>query len=339
MQSRCNALFRIRSNRLRNVLLFTIFQAAVGSSWALAAGESLELRNSSPLAQLYGIPAMRGARANGLEIRFDTDVASSFTGDFNSSEFVFLDGETAVFSYTLRKPFGQRLEGGIELPWVVHSGGRFDGLIDEFHDVFGLPDGGRPLAPRGQIDYVVLTNGVSQVDIRSKQSSLGDVRAWLAYEMLESPGRSLTARLHAKFPTGQATNLSGSGAMDGAIALEYVDANVLSALGVQVTLGGGLTVLGEGDIWSERQDSLVPFGHFGMGIRLGERSRFLGQLDAHGALFDAKLSQLGHSVLQGTLGVQYSATPKLNFAFSLIEDLSGALAADVIFKLSVSGQL
>ncbi len=321
------------------LLLLAFFQSILGASSALAAGESLELRNTSPLAQLYGVPAMRGAIATDVELRFDVGVASSFTGDFNATEFVFLDGETAVFSYTVRRPLGARFEAGVELPWVVHSGGRFDGLIDEFHDLFGLPDGGRPLVPRGQLDYVVRANGVTDVDIQGKTSALGDVRGWLAYALLDTPGRSLTARAHAKLPTGRASKLSGSGAFDGAIALEYVDANIFSSLGVQLTAGGGLTVLGDGDILTEKQDSVVPFGHFGLGVQVGKHARFLGQLDAHGAIFDSQLSHLGNSVLQGSLGVQYSATPKLNIEFSLIEDLSGAMAADVIFKLTVSGRL
>ena len=66
-----------------------------------AAGETLELRNTSPLAQIFGIPAMRGARAEGWRLRFDVDAANSFTGGFNSSEFVFLDGETSTFSLSL----------------------------------------------------------------------------------------------------------------------------------------------------------------------------------------------------------------------------------------------
>lgn len=302
-----------------------------------AAGETLEIRNTSPIAQIFGLPAMRGARAEGLNLRFTTDVANSFTGDIVGSEFVFLDGETATFSYTLRGDFGERWEAGLEVPWIVHSGGRFDGLIDEFHDLFGLPDGGRPLAERGELDYVVRADGLTALDIRSKKSDLGDARAWVGWAVHESASRSLVLRAHTKFPTGRAKNLSGSGAFDGAMSVDFTQQAELASMAVQLSLNGGLAVLGKGDLLSDRQKTYIPFGHLGVGV--GKRFRLLGQLDAHGALFDAELSHLGKPVLQGTLGVQYAFTSKFTLDFSLIEDLSGALAADAIFKLGLVGQL
>ena len=325
----------------RRLVLALMSACGFFPSGAGAAGETLEIRNTSPIAQLYGLPAMRGARAEGWRARFSVDVANSFTGDLTSSEFVFLDGETATFAYTLRRSLGERWEAGIELPWVTHSGGRFDRLIDDFHDLFGLPDGGRPLAERGQLDYVVRTNGVQHVDLRSKSSDLGDLRTWVGFEFYDQTQRSLVARLHLKLPTGDVRNLSGSGGTDVALGLDYVDRAMLSVIGTQVTLGGGLVRLGDGDLIRAQQERIVPHGHFGLSAGIGKhkRLRLMGQLDAHGALFDAELSHLGHFVLQGTLGLQYAFTPRMALELSLLEDLSGALAADAIFKLSITGRL
>jgi len=308
---------------------------------AQAAGETFELRNTSPLAQIFGIPAMRGARAEGWRLRFNVDAANSFTGGFSTSEFVFLDGETSTFSYTVKRGFLDRWEGGLEIPWVVHSGGRFDGLIDEFHDLFGLPDGGRPFTERGATDYFVQADGLLELGIDSKTSDLGDVRGWVGYEIYEAPNRSLVSRLHLKLPTGRARNLSGSGAVDVALGLDYVDQVLLSIVGVQLSLGAGVTFIGKGDLLRDRRESLVPYGHLGLRKDVGRRKRLglLAQLDAHGALFNADLSHLGDAVLQGTLGFQFVATPKTRFELAIVEDLSGPAAADVIFKLSLIGQL
>jgi len=303
-----------------------------------AAGETLEVRNTSPIAQLYGLPTMRGGRADELQVRFSVDAANSFTGDFTDSEFVFLDGETAVFSYAVSRGFGKRWEAGVEVPWIVHSGGRFDGLIDEFHDLFGFPDGGRPLADRGELDYVISADGELATDIRSKKSDLGDLRGWLGWSLLESGRRSLVARAHTKLPTGRAQNLSGSGGFDGALSLDFIQRSALPRASVQMSLGGGLAFLGQGDLLPSRQRTVVPFGHFGLGIGLGERLTLLGQLDAHGALFNAELSHLGNAVLQGTLGLKFAFSSKLAVDLSLVEDLSGAQAADVIFKLGLVGR-
>jgi len=308
---------------------------------AEAAGETLELRNTSPLAQLFGIPAMRGARADGWRVRFDVDAANSFTGDFNASEFVFLDGESATFSYTVKYGFLDRWEGGLEIPWVVHSGGRFDRLIDDFHDLFGLPDGGRPLTERGRTDYLVRVDGASVVEVTSKTSELGDIRGWLGLGIYESSDRALVSRLHLKLPTGRFRNLSGSGALDVALGLDYVDEKSLSLLGVQLSIGAGVSFIGRGDFLPARRRELIPYGHLGLRKKVGRRNRLAlhAQLDAHGPLLDAELSHLGESVLQGTLGFQLDFTPTAKLQLALIEDLSGAAAADVIFKLSIIGKL
>jgi len=340
LKSQTTGPYRVRrSSFLAIICLVPTFFSYAFESWA--AGETLEVRNTSPLTQIFGIPAMRGARADGWRLRFDVDAANSFTGGFNSSEFVFLDGETSTFSYTVKRGFLNRWEGGLEFPWVVHSGGRFDGLIDEFHDLFGFPDGGRPLTDRGATDYFVQADGVLEIDIDSKTSDLGDIRGWLGYGIYEAPNRSLVSRLHLKLPTGRARNLSGSGAVDVALGLDYVDDALLSIVGVQLSLGAGVTFIGKGDLLPDRHEAVVPYGHLGLRKQVGRRNRLglLAQLDAHGALFDAELSHLGEPVLQGTLGVQLDITPKSRFELALIEDLSGAAAADVIFKLSIIGQL
>jgi hypothetical protein len=306
------------------------------------------VRNSSPVAQLFGLPSFLGARAvdakgaknaGSVEVRFSVDVANSFTGDTVADELVFLDGETSVITYQLRRGFAERFEWGMQLPWVVHSGGRFDSVIEEFHDLFGLPDGGRPLAPKGQVDYLVRISGEDFVEIDSKTSDLGDIRGWLGYELHASAERSLVARAMLKLPTGELATLSGSGAADGALSVEYTDIGLLRRLQTGITAGVGLSLLGKGDLWPDAQARTIGFAHLGLNVALSERFSLIGQLDAHEAPFEAQLSHLGNSVLQGTLGARLRLGDNLRLELGLVEDLSGGLAADVIFKFALSGSL
>src|SRR3989442_90071 len=54
-----------------------------------------------------------------------------------------LDGETLRTVLNARVGLAPRIEVGIEMPFLVHSGGFLDGMIDSFHNRFRLPEGGR----------------------------------------------------------------------------------------------------------------------------------------------------------------------------------------------------
>lgn len=297
----------------------------------------LQIRNRSPLTQLYGLSGFRGARATHWEARFDVSAANSFTAGRAEDEFVRLDGETAVFSYQLRGGFAGKYEAGAELPWVVHSGGRFDGLIDEFHSLFGFPDGGRPSVARGEIDYQIQAGTDPALSLTDKTSDLGDARFWLGYELLATPQQALNVRAQLKLPTGTAGNLSGSGAIDIALNVDYL--RNLWRPGLVLSLGAGIVHLGRGDLLPERQRSTAWSGHFGLSGRVSPYITLVGQLDAHAAPFSARTSQLGGTVLQGTLGGRVHVTPRLDFQFAVVEDLAGALAADVVFQFAIEGRL
>ena len=303
----------------------------------LAAAENpLQIRNTSPLAQLYGIAEFRGQRRQQLEARFDISVANSFTAGASDQEFVRLDGETAVFVYQLSRGFGRKFEAGVQIPWVTHSGGRFDGLIDGFHDLFGFPDAGRPLVPRGEIDYFIQDGADLALDLTGKNTDLGDLRLWAGYELWARGEGSLVARAQVKLPTGSPRQLTSSGAADLALNVDYVGSPLWPYL--SVSAGAGVVRLGEGELLAQRQRRTLWTGHFGLTARVSRSISLIGQLDAHAALFDSGTSQLGDAVLQGTLGRRIRMTPALDLELGVVEDLSGALAADVIFQVGLEGR-
>ncbi len=135
-------------------LLLAVQPAAAGG-----ATNPLVVRNITPVAHLYGIPAALGSRIwrgedggsssafAGLEYSINLEHASSFTSVRTATSSVFFDGETTVANYSLRgtlaNPFAassrgdaaepRALEWGLALPLVLHSGGYLDNVIDEFH--------------------------------------------------------------------------------------------------------------------------------------------------------------------------------------------------------------
>ncbi len=299
----------------------------------------LEVRNMSPVVQLYGIPRMLGGRVTiGLQNSFNIEVGNNFQSEDRAGTFGFFDGESYVSTYRLRNNLGDRFEWGVEVPYMSHNGGNLDGLVDEFHELFGLPDGNRSLAPRGRLDYHISSDGIVYADFQDSRRSLGDVTAFGGMQLLESPTSALALRGQIKFPTGEVDDLSGSGGTDVSLWAEYQRAVVMWDYGFHLTLGGGLTHLGEGDLIPHRQESWVGFGHLGLQLPLTQRLAFIAQMDAHTDILDTGNPLLAEGGVLGTLGGRVQMSERFWLDLGLIEDLESESASDVIFQVKLGAE-
>ena len=314
---------------------------AIVSPAALAADGPFRVRNLAPASHIFGLPRVMGGEVlgDGAEVTFNTEIANNFTSAINDKNFGFFDGETTVFSLGYRRAVGDRFEWGVEVPYVNHSGGFLDGAIDGFHDLFDMQDGGRERARRYKIDYAITYNGRAEVNFQDSKAGLGDVRASVGYQLFRDIDRGITVRGQLKAPTGDADDLTGSGAWDAAGWLELTDRRLMKGWGVELTLAGGLTYLGEGDIASDAQEDVAAFGHLGMGYRLGRRLSFRAQMDGHSKLIDTGVDQVAAEALQGTLGARWHITNKAWTDFTIIEDLTGDSTSDVVFQILIGARL
>ena len=120
------------------------------------ASEPLYVKNLSPVAGLLGLPSQRNAdiaAAGSFDLALHGSVASHYMSETNSDEYLNLDGETGRVALELRYSLLDALDLQLEVPWLNISGGDLDKLIDDWHDVWGMPDGGRPSVPRNLLDY------------------------------------------------------------------------------------------------------------------------------------------------------------------------------------------
>ncbi|MEM6708690.1 MAG: DUF3187 family protein [Pseudomonadota bacterium] len=293
----------------------------------------LAVRNLAPFSGLYGVPRMRGAgSAQGVSVALDQ--VSNFSSSNDGATQIFQDGETSVLRLTAARAFAdERIDVGVELPWVRHSGGELDRYIDGFHRAFGLPEGGRENAPRNQLDLLLRVAGETEVRRQDSGGGLGDTVIWGGYALLETDNRAVRARAQLKLPTGDAAEITGSGGLDLSAWVELFDQQLLASLKTDITAGIGMTYLGAGDLAPAAQKRWVPIAHFGIHRALG-RWLFTGQLDAHGALFDLSVDQLGEPALLGTLGVRRPFGEGQQLTVSLVEDLIGQSTSDVVFQLA-----
>jgi len=124
-----------------------------------------------------------------------------------------LDGEEWQLTGDLARQFGPgRLN--LRLRVVNRSGGFADQAFVTWHTAFGIPNGGRDLAPRYEMKYHLERDGVQVADLAHAKTQLLD--ADLAYVVPfgddDFGGR---AGASLQLPAGKRADFSGSGGTDG----------------------------------------------------------------------------------------------------------------------------
>jgi uncharacterized protein DUF3187 len=328
---------------VRTVIVLLIFTALSGfpspgnaSDGFQIADGPLRVRNLSPIMQLYGMPRPVGAQileSGSTELSFNLEAANNFQSENRMGTFVFFDGESIVSSYRIRQGWGNRFEWGVEVPYVAHTGGALDGVVDEFHEVFGLPDGERSLASRGRLDYLVRSDGVVYADFNDSVQSFGDVRGFLGMQILNQGSQRLALRGQVKFPTGRVEDLSGSEATDISVWGEYQYDVLSPGWNFRLMLSGGVSYLGEGELVPNAQKSWLGFGHVGLFVPLHPRVAFIAQVDAHTQVLDTGNPLIADAGILGSFGGRVGVTEELWIDFALIEDLDNESASDVVFQI------
>lgn len=308
-----------------------------------AADRALEIApyattNLSPFGILYGVPALgeaRMLRPGRLHAELGVAAASHFEFSSRRGESIFVDGETHRLALRLRRGFAPGYEYTLELPYVSHQGGYLDGFIINWHEFFGLAQGGREGVARDQVLYTYTRDGVERVRLAEPAAGAGDVRIGLGLALSSAERTPVALRAELKLPTGQSTRFTGSGAADLAIWLSGA-APFLGSDDWKVYGGGGIAFLGAGEILTELQRRRVPFGTAGIGWRALPQLAFKVQVDAHGPLYrDSRLAPLGRSVIQLGMGGSLRLGEESEFEFVVLEDITVGGAPDVTLRAAL----
>jgi len=256
--------------------------------------QPLYLRNSNPLLQTLGAPAMQGGElmpVGALEYRWVLNMANHADSGLDDGEEAVFDGESYFLALVLRYGVGPRLELGMDLPLVAHTGGAFDSLIKDWHDLLGFSNDDR-LGPENRLRLFHQRNGVTGYDIDESNVGLGDIRLAAAYRLAGSGGRALALRAQAELPTGDADRLHGNGAVDLSLVLDATDRHTFAASRVSLFGRVGVVAPGSGELLKDQWQDWVPVVGAGLAWRWTERIDLNAQLDYDGAYFDSHLDEL-----------------------------------------------
>lgn len=336
----------MRSSNLARIgsLLYLVFLTSVKTH--ADPSFSSEVRplysfNQSPLIQIYGLPSLGEAKVltqGESELALRLQIANNFTGAQSASEYLNLDGETHRLTLSWRQGLSDSREWGFELPYISHSGGFLDRSIERFHEITGLPQGGRTDIARNEINYRYIRNGVDLINVTHSVNGPGDLRLNAAkqIENHEASGDNVTAlRMSLKLPTGDATDLLGSGSTDLAIWLSTATKHPSSDWNLYG--GGGILLMSESKVLPLQQRNQVGFGTFGLSRTFFPHLAINGQLNAHSSFYDGThFRQLNSYAVQGLAGLNWEFSPRHFLEFSMSEDVIVNTSPDVVFTLSLT---
>jgi hypothetical protein len=297
-------------------------------------------RNQNPFVQIFGLPSAESSRllpAGSLAVSVVIDAANSFSSGTTAAEAILLDGETYRSTLSWRYGVSDHLEIGADLPYISHRGGNFDGFIDWWHNVSGLPDGGRKQAARNLLRYRYLEDGGERVAILDSASGLGDLMLAAAVPVYGRKGeRRLAAlRVTLKLPTGSTSSLMGSGSTDFSLRLSGEDRQTFSPWDISLFGAAGVLLLTGGEIIAERQRHVVGFGTLGFGWQPYSWLALKFQVDAHSAFYDSELAELGDFSAQLVMGGSLGLHGELVLDLAVSEDIIVYTAPDVVFHVAL----
>ncbi len=301
--------------------------------------EPFTTSNMNPFTQIHGIPTTRSANLVGekkFELQLQTDFANSFTDNREGTEFIAIDGETRKATLGLRYGFSDRWEAGADIPYVRHTGGSLDNFIENWHDWFGLPEGGRKEVPQDLLRYYYENAGQVLVNQTRSAGGIGDVRLHLGYRLNpdSTTNRVWSVRAGVKLPTGDADDLLGTDSTDVFASLHLSDPDLLSNPNLYFHGSLGVTALGDSELLPDQVEDYAVFGSSNITWAVGKVS-LKAQLDFHSALYDSDVKELGDFAMQLVLGGSLHLGQKAVLDISVAEDVITDTSPDVVFQLGL----
>ena len=327
-------------------LILLILQAIFTSSFIQAQQiHPLNITNSSPVILVQGLPNARDAQLTApgnFKVNLVYEITSHFTFQDTDSEQLLFDGETMRALLSVKTGVSRDMELEIQLPYLSHDGGFLDSLIINWHDFFGLPQNGRDLAPRNQLEYAYQNKGETLLDLREPTSGVGDVQLILGVKLDQRwlpKQNNLALKTAIKFPSGDATRLTGNEAyalsawLNGDMQTDWFGWQGLTYLNL------GAMWLEQGEVLAEQQRSWVWFGGIGSGVQVSDRIVLQAQLDTHSQFYqDSSLVEIDSYALQLTLGGNIQFNRQWDLDIGVAEDLVVHASPDVIFHLGLNGR-
>jgi hypothetical protein len=305
-----------------------------------SAAQALPDHDNGILTGIYGFPeSTEGGHVIGRgQHAWDTSliIASHNVDETRDDEDLRLDGETTRLALTYRYGLSDKLDIGIEVPYLRHEAGSLDSMIDNWHNVLSFVGGGaRATREEDQLEIYYGDSQATFVDVSDGAGGISDIRLLAGWQLSESEGRTMALRFGIKLPTGDSDELLGSGGTD----ISFGIAGDVSGFGGSTKLSSfyraNVTYLGAPDRLADRYQNLVGQVSFGLGYRLHQNVDLRLQSRIRSAVYDSDIESLGGTSVSLTFGVDFRVSNHYRLVLSMGEDARVGSVPDVSFQLAL----
>ena len=333
--------FRGRA-RQQSLLAIAVFVYPFGAGAGQGVAEGFALRNQNPFLQIFGLPIFQSATLSEpgkFHYDFSFDIANHADVGVNDREDFAVDGETYFLTWSLRRRISERLEVGVDVPFVSHGDGFLDNAIEKWHDTFGLSNTKRR-GPSNILGFRYTLDGVTLFELGTPASGLGDMQFTAGLQLKdpdENDGFGLTLRSSVKLPTGDAKKLLGSGATDFSLGLYASDTHTLLERALGISGFAGVLLPGDSDVLGNLQRTAVPFGGMAATWYATDRLELITQLYAQGDYINSELEELGGESIQLAVGGGYQWPEQgVSLKLAIVEDVLPNATTDFGVHFSIS---
>ena len=238
-----------------------------------------------------------------------------------------------VFRPFLQLRYGvtERVEVGVEIPFVHLSGGVLDGFIRWFHRLMGPEKEERDKAGNNKFNYSFRHNGVDWFSPKRGTFGLGDIALTSKFKLFSSDRylADLSARVAVKFPSGKPQLSLGSGNWDFAFGLCF-DYGLHERWVTYLNLGG--VIVGQPETPADIKVHNYFTGMLALEFLATEKLSLIAQLNHNTSLFTTGIRRVDQAGLQILGGFKYAFSSRFGIQFDMVEEMITYVAPDVTFN-------
>ncbi|TAM12775.1 MAG: DUF3187 family protein [Nevskiaceae bacterium] len=150
---------------------------------------------------LPGVGRLHVLQAGTSDVHLELGSYNEFEVRDSGGESITVDGEDARLLAQFHIGLGDGWDAGVGLPFLIQGGGYLDGLIQNWHSTFGLPNAGRQYAPSNRYLYRYTVDGQTRLNVAHSSNHVGDMQLDLGRRLASN----LALRGMVKLPTGDTT--------------------------------------------------------------------------------------------------------------------------------------